>query len=253
MPSYRSSMRIGFAVAVALLAITAVLRSVSAERARRLAALAGDALEAAADTTRAVRAGDKLLGDSLQAVERRAVQAELRASKLDRALHTQRMASHRLQASVAELSRTVRSETVFVADSEGARRAEFRIRDAPYTVTAAVTLPRPPAPGAMDVRVALDTLGLEVSVACGAARADGVRPAVARVIGPAWASVSLTKVEQEASVCAGAGHRYGPGLASWLLRAAQRLSVNAGFGATRVASGSVVSGASVTAGVRIWP
>jgi hypothetical protein len=246
---------------VAAVAIVALLLFAREEAGRRsasdrrasAAALARDTLEAAADTTRTVHVDVAPLGDSLRVVERRAIQAEQRADALDRALRTQSIVHSQLQARIATLERQLRSDSVAFDSTDGTRRARFDLRDAPYTIRADVTLPRPPQPGAMNLHVALDTLGLALSVACGEPNEFGVRPAMARVAAPAWATVRLGRVEQAPSVCATSSRTRESGLAAALRRAAERFSVSVGYGATRAASGTVVAGVGALVGVRVWP
>jgi hypothetical protein len=240
-------------VALLLFAWTTATRLTETDRRGAAAALVRDTLEAAADTTRALLMDAALLGDTLRAVERRAIQAEQKADALDRSLRTERVVRDQLQARIATLTAHVQSDTAISDSADGTRRATFDIRDAPYTVRADVTLPRPPQPGAMRLRVELDTLGLALSVACGEPNEFGVRAATARVIAPVWATVRLNRVEQAPSVCAAAARLASPGLASMLRRAAARLSVSVGYGATRQASGAVVAGPGALVGVRIWP
>src|SRR5579862_9472314 len=81
------------------------------------ASLARDSVEAARDTSRALHI-EGVLGDSLLAVQRRAVQAAQRADKLDAALKMERVARERVEATVVALKASVRSETVFVAKGD---------------------------------------------------------------------------------------------------------------------------------------
>jgi hypothetical protein len=246
---------------VAAVAIVALLLFAREEAGRRsasdrrvtAAALARDTLEAAADTTRTVHMDAAPVGDSLRVVERRAIQAEQKAGALDRALRTERVVHDQLRATIATLERQLLSRTAVVDTTDETRRAAFDIRDAPYTITADVSLPRPPQPGTLHLRVALDTLGLALSVSCGEPNEFGVRAATARVIVPAWATVRLGRVEQAPSVCATSSHTREPGLAAALRRAAERFSVSVGYGATRAASGTVVAGVGALVGVRVWP
>jgi hypothetical protein len=224
------------------------------EEARVAAGLVRDSLAAAADSTRALHLRLEVLGESLRVVQRRAVQTEQRADALDRALGLERVARVRLAARVAPITRSARSDTVVGETSEGERSAAFDVREAPYTVHAEVRLPPPPAAGMMAVRVALDTLGLEVRVSCGVPGEAGVRPATATVLGPSWATIRMTKVEQSPDVCAGAGHRPAPNLFAaarrWL---AERAGVAVGFGVVRDARGALITGPGVVVGVRAWP
>jgi hypothetical protein len=114
------------------------------------AALAQDTVEAARDTSRALPLMG-VLGDSLRAAQRRAIQVDQRADQLDATL---------------KLERVVR--------------------------------------GRLDMQVALDTLGLDMRLSCGAAGTEEVRRASVTAVGPSWATVRLGRVEQAPSVCSAA-------------------------------------------------
>ena len=202
-----------------------------------------------------------MLGDSLRAAQRRAIQVEQRADRLDAALKLEKVARGRLEASVVALRATIRSDTVYVARGVGVRRsigdgvrnAVFDLRQAPYTVHADVSLPAPPARGRMEVSVELDTLTLEARVGCGAAGSDAVRPASVTVVGPAWASMRLERLEQSPGVCSASALRAQGGRWPALRRFIDRFGVSVGYAAARGPNGVVVAGPGLAAGFRIWP
>ena len=250
-----------FKLAIAI-AVLAALAYSCAERASRFAlteqrsqqeALARDSLEAAADSSRIVNAKAAAFGDSVAVVERRAIQAAQRSDALDHALGLERAARLRLQARIDGLSARVRSDTVYVSAADGVRRAAFEVRSPPYSVHADVELPAPPEPARMDVRVALDTIALDVRLACGPATGTGVRPASAVVVAPPWAAVRLGRVEQAPSVCGGSSGERAPGFRASVRRLVERVGVTVGFGLTRDASGVVRAGPGMMVGVRAWP
>jgi hypothetical protein len=224
------------------------------------AVLAQDPVEAVRDTSRALPIVG-VLGDSLRAAQRRALQVEQRADKLDATLKLERVARERLEASVVALRTTVKSDTVYITRSEGVgrsggdsvRKAAFDVRQAPYTVHADVSLPEPPAPGRMQVSVELDTLALDVHVGCGDAGNEGVRPASVTVVGPAWALMRLSRVEQAPSVCSPVLRATQSERWSGLLRFVERFGVSVGYAAARSSSGTLVAGPGLVAGFRIWP
>src|ERR1039458_10824645 len=86
------------------------------------AVLAQDTVEAARDTSRPLYI-EGVLGDSLRAAQRRAIQVEQRADKLDATLKLERVARDRLEASVVALRTTVKSDTVYVTRGEGVPRS----------------------------------------------------------------------------------------------------------------------------------
>jgi hypothetical protein len=103
----------------------------------------------------------------------------------------------------------------------------------------------------MELTVMLDTLELELRLGCGPANAAGVRPAVATVAAPAWASVRLERVEQAAELCASlgaAGSRWAAAK-----RVLSRIGVSAGYGVGVGAHNVAFSGIGVVLGVRLWP
>ena len=216
------------------------------------ASLARDSVEAARDTSRALHI-EGVLGDSLLAVQRRAVQAAQRADKLDAALKMERVARERVEATVVALKASVRSETVFVAKGDSVRSARFDLRQAPYTVHAEVSLPEPPARGRMDAGVELDTLLLDVRVGCGAAGKEGVRPASVTVVGPAWAQVRLSQVEESPGVCSAPARATASERWSGLLRFVDRFGLSVGYAAARSSTGAVAAGPGLVAGFRVWP
>ena len=243
------------AIAIAAAVAAALVQTVRLHEARNGAvrsAVDSDRREATADTTRAL-SYIEVLGDSLRAVQRRSVQAIQKSDKLDRALGLERAVRARLAAVVARLEGSARSDTVFVARGDSARRAVFDVREAPWTVHAAVVLPGPPALGSMEVRVAMDTLGLEVRVGCGAAGPAGVRPAMVNVVGPRWANVRLGKVEQALGVCSAAAVNGAAGRWSLVRAFFGRVGIGVGYAAVRGGDGAVLAGPGVVAGVRVWP
>jgi hypothetical protein len=203
-----------------------------------------------------------VLGDSLRAAQRRAIQVGQRADTLDATLRLERVAREQLEASIVALHTTVKSDSA-VDDTrgvgvrrtmgDGVRRAAFDLRQEPYTVHADVSLPEPPARGRMDVSLELDTLAFDVRVGCGEAGAEGVGPASVTVVGPAWALMRLARVEQAPSVCSIPPRATESGRWSGLLRFADRFGVSVGYAAARGANGTVVAGPGVAAGFRIWP
>lgn len=207
---------------------------VARDEARVSAALVRDSLAATADTTRLLHLQLETLGERLTVVQRRSVQTAQRADALDRALAAERVARLQLSAQFPALERTVRSDSVRADDSSGDRSAVFKVREAPYAVHAEVRLPPTPGTGTMAVRVAMDTLALEVRISCGAGGEGGVRPAIASVVAPVWVTVRMQRVEQEPGVCLDTrGHRSSNLLAAAREWVRARASVTAGIGVTR--------------------
>ena len=202
-----------------------------------------------------------VLGDSLRAAQRRAVQVAQRADKLDAALRLERAARERLEASVVAVRSTVRSDTVYLtrgvgvrrASGDSVRRAAFDLRREPYTVHADVSVPEPPAQGRMDVSVELDALALDVRVSCSPERSEAVRPASVTVVGPAWASIQLGTMEQAPPVCAVPAARTESAVRNAVRSFVSRFGLSIGYAAARTPNGSVFAGPGLTVGFRVWP
>lgn len=192
----------------AALAVWGSCQSHQASKAREQAAQAALALSnevAANDSTRKltaakVEAALALLGDSLQAVQRRAVQQQQRADKLDRALGLERIASAQLTATVRRLEITL-AEAPVVEDAAGSRSGSWAYRETPYTVEATAVLPKPPAVGTFSARILLDPVPLQLRLGCSPANRDGIREASATLTGPTWAELSLGAIEQSPDLC----------------------------------------------------
>jgi hypothetical protein len=174
-------------------------------------ALEASNARALADSTRRVDGLDtrvaRVLGDSLRLMERLVVQKEQRQDELDHALRRERIARYGARVTAESLAASSRGEVAASqVDGVGSvRRASFRIRQEPYTLSAEVGLPEAPDTGVMSVRVVLDTLHLETRVGCAAPDANGIRAATVSVAGPRWANVRLDRVEQSPELCASPG------------------------------------------------
>lgn len=253
----------GASVAAAVTAAWGDARWEREMRRVRADALRADSVEAARDTTRAVlvagagagvgvgAGAGAVLADSERAVRRRIVQVAQRADSLDRALGAERAARLRVEAGVAalEASATGRADT--------ARVAEFVVAEAPYHVWARVELPPAPAEGRMEVRVRLDTAGVEARIACqvggaagaaaaaaaaAAAGAAGVRGAELVLKGPAWLTLRIGAVEQEARVCSPEPAAVAAGRRGLVARLAARVQVGVGYALVAAPGGGVVRG-----------
>lgn len=155
-----------------------------------------DSLEAATDTTRRVLTESLTTG--IAAWQRRAIQQGQIADSIDRQLDLERRARLIAEATVD----TLRARATGVVRVENdVRTAHFAGREEPYTYDADVALPAPPAEGSLDLQITLDSIRLETRLGCGDA-VGGVRPAQVTVLGPSWATLSLSEVEQAREVCA---------------------------------------------------
>ena len=57
------------------------------------------------------------------------------------------------------------------------------------------------SPGDLQLRIALDSIPLDLRLECGIAEGGGVHQASAVLSGPPWASVKLGRVEQAPEIC----------------------------------------------------
>ncbi len=194
--------RLGF-LGIVLLGVALAVQTWRLGRAEdraQVAALARDSAEAAADSTRAASAHvQAVLGAELAAVQRRATQQRQRADSIDRALGLERRARVRVQLRVDSLQ-AVATAAVKADSADRVRRARFEVREPPYTATADVALPPPPATGQFSLRVGLDPAPLELRIGCGTAQ-GGIRPATVTAVGPRWLALELAAVEQDPAVC----------------------------------------------------
>lgn len=145
----------------------------------------------------------KLLGDSVQMYRHLAVQQDQRADALDRALKLERIGKAEMVLQLDSLRRqSIASSQPVTEDSSGIRRAEFHLRQAPYTVAADVELPPAPNLGRLDLAIALDPINIGIRNWCSPPNADGIRTASTSATAPRWAPVRFGEVQQDPSLCA---------------------------------------------------
>lgn len=142
------------------------------------------------------------IGDSLRVFQRQVVQTAQRNDAIDQALQLERRGRYQLTTSVDSLHRVIASRSPVSQDSLSVRRAEFDVRQAPYTVAMTVELPAPPDTGRVDLHVALDSIPLGLRLSCARPDANGIRAASIEAIAPPWASVRFGSVEQSPELCA---------------------------------------------------
>lgn len=208
---------------------------------------------AALDTTRVVALSAKdrtrLLGDSLQMVQRLAVQVTQQRDSVDKALHQTSMAKVQLQLAVDSLRvKNISSTAPVVINAAGERTADFHVRKEPYTVDASVALPAVGAGRLVSLGVRLDSASLHARLGCGDA-VDGVRPAQVTLTTPAWLRVRVTKAEQDPAVCnAALGEKP---RSHWR----PALAVGPSYNAVRLPDGTIRTGwgASVQLSLLHWP
>jgi hypothetical protein len=167
--------------------------------ARDLALKASNAI-AERDTSRAVSwRAQKVLGDSIAAVERLAVQKKLQTDELDQALHRAAVLITRLDAKIQDLNVHAAPGTA-TTEVNDVRSSTFHVDSTPYHVDAAVHLPKPPGLGTIDLAVRLDTVSLTPRLQCGSPVA-GVRPATILVETPKWLTTRIGTSAVDPSAC----------------------------------------------------
>jgi len=193
----------GALIVLVIIVIVLLWQNGSLRGAEAKAALAATNEKALRDSTRKLTDIVTKQGETLSVYQRLALQQEQKSDAIDKQLDEMRRAL--LQFSVAIVQRTVRNAegTPTTETAEGARKATFDVRTEPYTLHERVTLPKPPAKGMIDsLAIALDRLDLAARLGCtNKVNALGMRDAQLTVTGPTWASVAISHVEQDPSVC----------------------------------------------------
>lgn len=156
-----------------------------------------DSLEAVNDTTREIK---NILADSLRYFERRAVQTELEADSLDKALERESRVRANAEARVDSLESVIASSSVS-EDSLGVRTASFDFYDEPYTIDAEIVMPPPPRSANLILNVKLDPIPLSFRVGCSENPDTDIKRATIGITTPDWAEVELKEVTQEPGVC----------------------------------------------------
>src|SRR6185437_5941838 len=197
-----------------------------------------------------------LLGDSVRLYERRVVQVVGERNALDAALHAAtgggdaQIAKYALHATMDSLNRAVAAAQSGEVNDGGqqTRRADFVVRQPPYTVQARAEIPPPPDSARLAVRVALDPIHVAAHVTCAAPDRNGIRTASVVASAPSWATITFDRLEQSPDLCAS------PALVR-TARSRQRLE----FEPVVIGGGRVIRpdgvgswGFFVGSGVRVW-
>lgn len=200
-------------VVIGVLSLAVAFLFVSDQHHRRVAfenALARDSVEAINDTTRAVlmstKDSAKILGDSLSAVTMRSVQLQMQRDAMDKASHTTstsrtNVGTHveSVAGSVTSPARTPSIDEHSLETPNDVRHATFNVRRIPFTVRAAVAIPKA-GDASLDYNIALDDASIGVRTTCGDV-VRGVRQASVLFTSPQWLHLNVTSSEQSADVC----------------------------------------------------
>ena len=151
-----------------------------------------DSVEALSDSTRS-----RLL-DSLRVVERRAVQAEIEADRLDKELGRETQVRAALRVKVDSLQESIGAPVT--EDTAGVRTVEWERYLEPLRIQAKAIVPPEPKRARLDLTLDLDSIPMTVRVGCGEAEGD-FRPATVTVTLPPWADAKIEEVRQDPDVC----------------------------------------------------
>lgn len=147
--------------------------------------------ELALENTRASRDSIRQDGNTWS---RLAFQRQLELDSLDRLLQVESRARLTLEARIAALDTSLVSDVTVVED-DSVRLASVTAYREPYSVSLAVSVPRPPREARWDVGIRLDPAQLQVRLACNG------RAARTAVSAPPWLTIDSLTVVQEPDVC----------------------------------------------------
>lgn len=166
--------------------------------AQAAARLVRDSLDATHDTTRLVA----IIGDSLQVLQKRAIQSAMEKDALDKQLKLTTKMNEVLSAQVASFDSTVAGHTI--VNSAGVRTATFHVRQVPYTIESSVSIPnpdtQPDVPPNMAISVVLDVAHLDIRVGCAAPK-NGLRTATVSVVTELWLKTEIGSAQQAPEIC----------------------------------------------------
>jgi hypothetical protein len=209
---YNRGLVIALSAALALTIRVERGRVTAARQQASSVALAASNVAAERDSTRmlarATSALASMLGDSVRLYERRIVQAAGERNALDAALHAAtgdaQIAKYELQATTDSLNRTVAAAQSGEANDgrQDVRRADFVVRQPPYTLQARAEIPPPPDSARLSVRVALDPIHVAAHVLCATPDRNGIRAASVVASTPSWATITFDRLEQSPDLCA---------------------------------------------------
>ncbi len=139
--------------------------------------------------------------DSTDAWSKLAVQEKIRADDLDKRLKRETRAKADLQIRVDSLVEVIQGLPT-TEDTLGTRTGVFPpTYSEPFTTSAKVVLPKPPARGSLELTIVMDPLNIGVRQQCLPPDGRGVRQASVVVTGPSWADVRLGALVQDPEVC----------------------------------------------------
>lgn len=205
----RATLEKGFAIGivVVLLATVAVSRWQlhRAQAAGEKNALRASNAIAERDKTRKTALSQKdrirLLGDSLLAVERLAVQAPkgLARDPFDKATDRTSVARGDVTVTPDRIDASATSSPT--TESDDVRSAHFEIDSTRYKAVVDVDVPKPPLLAQLRLGVTLPPIKLEPRWQCGAPDAGGIRPTTLALISPQGYEVTIGRLEADVHTC----------------------------------------------------
>jgi hypothetical protein len=151
----------------------------------------------------------KILGDSLQAIERLGVQRGtegVKSDAFDRATGRTSVVRGGVTVTPGAIVTTTTSSSPTRVDSVDVRIAVFHVdssgaRSGPrYVADARVEVPAPPAEARLQLGVRLLPISLSTRIQCGEA-VGGIKPATMAVLGPAGVELEVQPLQLNARVC----------------------------------------------------
>jgi len=180
--------------AIAGLALVAGLVVMLIRTSNLAVALAADAAEARADTTKWI--------ERLGVWERRAVQAELRATTAEDSLKLKPKASISIRLKID----TVYKDTIvgsLVVEDDSVRRSAIDFRQEPVQLQATAELPPAGRPGRLvNARLGIDPITIVPRVSCSSEKFNGIHRAHVTLDSlPRWVTPEIREAQADAQVC----------------------------------------------------
>ncbi len=212
---------------------------------------------AALDTSRRVALSRKdsmaILGDSLAAVTKLAIQVRQSRDKLDKALGEEKKASAVLSLRLDSLTAhqvqstggvIVTHDTVAGTDT---RSATFHVERPAWTADAKVQLPAAGA-GSLDLGVFIRPIPLALRIGCQDANSDGIRPARVTAVSQTGVAVKIDSASTDPGVCQPqAGQR-----TRWFQAFRPSITVGVGLGFTLDTANAVKAAKTLFVGIGLW-
>lgn len=151
----------------------------------------------------------KILGDSLQAVERLAVQTPrgIARDRFDRATDRTSVVRGGVTVTTGPIHTTATSDSSSTSAAGDVRSASFHVDSSAarasvrFLADVRVDLPPPPKPGVLLLGVTFPAVTLQARQQCGPKDAAGVRPASLAIVAPLGMTVTVDRFEADVHGC----------------------------------------------------